>query len=566
MSIGKVIPYREARRLAKTSRGPRGWREVASSFSGEVWPDFEPSFHIRPGQVVFTMGSCFARNIETHLAMLGCRVPMMDFDLPPSEWSGGVHGAMNRFHPPAFRQTLEWTAAIYDRDGVVAWPDCEALAFACADGGYFDLDMGATAPVSRNRFLERRQHVYDVFSQVFSASCLMMTPGLIEAWRDKTTGLYMHNAPKQRDLLSQQDRWELVVLSYETCHRDLLAAIDVVRARNPDVPVLLTTSPVPLTSTFTGEDVRIANTHSKAVLRAVCGSLPLERGLVDYFPSFESVTLSFPRGVWKDDRLHVTHAFIAKIVTRMLDRYLDGVDEADLLAQRARMYLLSGQLAQGEEKAREAVRLDPDHLQARAMLADALIRQGRWSDAKAELQPLVEAYPERPEFWLALARATAGDPNPGLKIVDYVERAMALAGVSLLDLRTVAPLVRREAEVSTAQRIGSRIVDLFPLHVESYELLVAALVDQGCHEEAIRRLAAAVQLRRAPASMFVQLAKLLAKTGRREQAIVHLQTALQLDPDHAKAKSLLQAYAVESGSPKTDEAALEIERQQYLAS
>src|SRR5665213_1423923 len=156
-----VIPYRQARKLAKASAAPRGWREIAGSFAGEVWPEFEPSFRILPGQVIFTMGSCFARNIESHLAMFGCRVPMMDFDLPPSEWSGGVHGAMNRFHPPAFRQTLEWTAAIYDRDGIVAWEDCEPLAFPCADGGYFDLDMGATAPVTRERFLERRQHVYE---------------------------------------------------------------------------------------------------------------------------------------------------------------------------------------------------------------------------------------------------------------------------------------------------------------------------------------------------------------------------------------------------------------------
>ena len=104
-----------------------------------------PSFAIRAGDVVFTMGSCFARNIETNLSLLGCRVPMQDLDLPPSEWSGGVHGAMNRFHPPAFRQTLEWTAKIFDRDGRVQWSDCQNIAFDCSNGTFFDLDMGATA-------------------------------------------------------------------------------------------------------------------------------------------------------------------------------------------------------------------------------------------------------------------------------------------------------------------------------------------------------------------------------------------------------------------------------------
>ncbi|HEY5413089.1 MAG TPA: GSCFA domain-containing protein [Caulobacteraceae bacterium] len=547
-----VIPYIQARKLAKASAAPHGWREISGSFAGEVWPDFTPSFHIRPGQVIFTMGSCFARNIESHLAMLGCRVPMTDFDLPPSEWSGGVHGAMNRFHPPAFRQTLEWTAAIYDRDGVVRWEDCEPLAFPCADGAYFDLDMGATAPVARERFIERRQHVYDIFSQVFGASCLMMTPGLIEAWRDQRTGLYIHNTPKQRELLADPGRWALEMLSYETCHRDMLVAIDVVRARNPEARVLLTTSPVPLTSTFTGQDVRIANTHSKSILRAVCGSIPLERALVDYFPSYESVTLSFPRGVWKDDRLHVTHGFIAKIVTRMLDRYLEGVDEADLLAQRARMYLLSGEAQQCEDKARQAIMRDPHHLPARALLADALTRQGRWAEAEAQLLPLVEAHPERPELWLALARAV-GKNSKAVDAIDYVEKAVALSGVSLLDLRTVMGLVRKQADAQRAEHIGRAIVELFPLHVESYDLLIASLIDQGRHEEAVELLRSAVKLRRTPASMYLQFAKLLGKMGQHAEALGYLRIAMQLDPENPKTKLMMNAFSrVQEGGATSD--------------
>jgi hypothetical protein len=45
-------------------------------------------------------------------------------------------------------------------------------------------------------------------------------------------------------------------------HRDLLAAIAVARAANPDLRILLTVSPVPLTATATGEHVLSANSHS----------------------------------------------------------------------------------------------------------------------------------------------------------------------------------------------------------------------------------------------------------------------------------------------------------------
>ena len=88
------------------------------------------------------------------------------------------------FDPRAFRQCLEWTASIYDRDGVVTWADCEPLAFDFHDGRWFDLDMATALAVPQDRFVERRQHIFDIFSRAFTADALMMTPGLIEAMLD----------------------------------------------------------------------------------------------------------------------------------------------------------------------------------------------------------------------------------------------------------------------------------------------------------------------------------------------------------------------------------------------
>ena len=175
MTRGRVIPYSEARVL-KAGNPQARWTAVAHDFAGDVWPVVRPSFKLQAGETIFTIGSCFARNIEHHLAALGCRVPMLKFSLPPEEWNGGANGAMNKFHPPAFRQCLEWTARVYDRDGVVTWDDCRDLTFPWPDGRVFDMDMGITAPVSRERCIERRQHIFDIFSTVFQADCLMMTP------------------------------------------------------------------------------------------------------------------------------------------------------------------------------------------------------------------------------------------------------------------------------------------------------------------------------------------------------------------------------------------------------
>ena len=572
----RVLSYAEARRLK--SRNPQGrWSHIAGEFAGDVWPRPQTSFRIQRGEAVFTIGSCFARNIEQHLVALGCRVPMMDLDIPPGEWSGERNGAMNKFHPPAFRQCLEWTAAIHDKGGVVTWEDCRPLAFDLGDGRVFDMDM-ACAPVARERFLERRQHIYEVFSRAFSADCLMMTPGLVEAWRDRTTGLYIHEAPTLKPMLADPERWELEILPYETCLADLLAAIDVVRARNPAVKVLVTTSPVPMSATFSGEDVRIANTYSKSVLRAACGAASFQRPAVDYFPSYECATLSFPPGVWNEDRIHVSSGFVGKIVSHMLDHYLDGVGDAERHHQQARTALNSGAFAEAEAAARAVLALWPEHMEARALLAEALLRLYRCEEAEAELKTLVAADPERADLWIMLARAIVrGDRTRTLDALAHVETAAALPSISLMDFRAVAALIRQHAPPDMADRLSQRAVELFPLHVQAYQLradvLVAqsrledadlltsqavdrfplhvqshrlradVLLKQARRQEAIEMLRHAVGLRRAPAGLMVQLAELLAESGEMAEAERWTGRALALEPGNKAASALAARLA-----------------------
>ncbi len=538
MNRGLVLTLKEARRRKAANPHAR-WRTIADQFAAEVWPDVSPSFRVNSGETVFTIGSCFARNIENHLASLGCRVPMMEFQLPASEWDGPPRSAMNRYHPPAFRQCLEWTASIHDRDGHVAWSDCEPMALEVGDGRLFDLDMAATQPVSRERFLARRRHIYEVFSTVFTAECVMMTPGLTEAWRDRTTGLYLYDAPRLKPMLAQPDRWEFEILSYEQCFQDLAASIDLVRARNPEVKVLITTSPVPLAVTFSGRDIRTANAYSKSVLRACCDAVAMQRPLVDYFPSYESVTQSFPTGVWKADRQHVSQAFIGKIVAHMLDHYLDGVDAAARSHQRAVTLLWSLAFAEAEAAARDALAARPDHAEARTVLAEALLQQQRWAEAEAEAAPLSAGDPERADLLVMLARA-AGRNGQGdmVRAVGLLDQAAALSSFTLADFRSAESLLRR-APPEAAERLARRAVELFPLHVEAYPALVEALLRQGEKAEALLALRRVTALSKPPAEMHAQLARLLADAGRTEEAAAAARAALAYEPANKTATRLM---------------------------
>ena len=534
---GRVLPFAEARRLKATNPNAR-WANVAADFAGEVWPDIHPSYRIQRGETVFTIGSCFARNIERHLAELGCAVPMMDLNLPADEWTGEPNGAMNKFHPPSFRQCLEWAATIHDRDGRVGWEDCAPLAFDVGSGKLFDLDLACT-PVTRERFIERRQHIYDIVSAAFSAQCLMMTPGLVEAWRDRETGLYIHEAPTHKAMLTVQDRWEMEILPYETCLSDMLAAIDVVRARNPQVKVLVTTSPVPMSATFSGQDVRVANGYSKSVLRAVCGATAMQRPLVDYFPSYECATLSFPMGVWKSDRIHISSGFVGKIVSHMLDHYLEGVEDIARLIQQARTLFLSKSFEDAEQSARAALAVRPDHVEARALLADILIRLNRGEEAEAELRPLLASHPDRSDLWMLMARAVILEGGRRSdEVVRHVQTAVSLQTVTLADFRSVAQFLRLHAETGASEAIMRRAVELYPLRGESYQLLADVLLDQGRRSEAIEHLSEAVARRRMGADVSIRLARLLIEEGRLGDARVALKRALALEPQNAQALAI----------------------------
>ena len=543
MSDSVQLTFAEARRRLKANPVAR-WSSVADQFDGEVWPEVQPGFRLTPGQTVFTIGSCFARNIEQHLASLGLRVPMLDLTIPPEEWGGAPNGAINRFHPPSFRQCLEWAAAIWDRDSKVGWSDCEPFALECGDGRYFDLDVGCTGPVSRERFLERRQHIFDVFCSVFSADCLVMTPGLIEAWRDTRTGLYLHSGPDHRWALADRDRWTFEILGYERCLADMLAAIDLVRTRNPGIQILLTTSPVPMSVTCSGQDVRTANAYSKSVLRAVCGAVVHLRERVDYFPSYESVLLSAPEGVWSDDRIHVSGAFVGKIVARLLDRYLDAVTAGDRSFQRAETLMQEGDFAAAEASARAALESGQDHLEARVLLADALVRQQKWDEAEAELRALIDRHPERAGLWTLLARALARRGRGDLEAsIACVERAVALPSRSLSDFRTNAELLRRHAPPEVAERVQKQAVSLYPNHALAYPPLVDLLLGQGRKAEALHALESAVGLRHCPTSLRLQLAELLAESGRPDEAMAAVSAILSREPRQAEALRLAERLA-----------------------
>lgn len=84
---------------------------------------------------------------------------------------------------------------------------------------------------------------------------------------------------------------------------------------------VITVSPVPLGTTFTGMDVISANSHSKATLRSAAGEFCAAHASVDYYPSYEMVTSTNPAIAWQEDRIHVTVPLVDAVIARFVASY-----------------------------------------------------------------------------------------------------------------------------------------------------------------------------------------------------------------------------------------------------
>jgi hypothetical protein len=466
-----------ALRLRDHSNLHADWSDAGRRLVPQVWPAFTPRFGIPAAGSVFTVGSCFARNIEEHVSRLGFRVPTLEFSVPEAERAGGRGNAvLNKYTPAAIRQEFEWTRRVLEAGGTVAPEHVAPLAFPCAGGQQIDLQLGGFRPVSPQRLLARRQALYEVFRHLFTADCVVLTLGLVEAWIDETTGLAIQQAPVQPAFRRSLQRFSFRRLDFASCRADVQAAIDTVRAVNPSATFLITTSPVPLDRTFTDDDVITATMYGKSVLRAVCGEIVAANERVDYFPSYESVMLTRDWSVFQSDRRHVSDVFVGKIVRRLLDTYFREAPIDRRMAHAAYMASLAGETADAGalrslwEAAPQDVRAFMHYLKALSQTPDALAEAvGPYVDAAA------------PQQIVRMARIAKRDDEGSATVLGALAGAVAAAAgesapaAVLSDLWTLwTQALMREERLAEAVDAVAQATRFWPADVELAELAAVA--------------------------------------------------------------------------------------------
>lgn len=395
------LSYEEALRNNKAplASWPRDKESQETRLDPFCVPAIRPTFSIAPDDLIFTIGSCFARNIEQHLIAAGFNVAVSRFEkMCQDEGVEVKSNTLNKFVAQSIVNELRWAlepGAAFPEDSIVE----------VREGRFLDMQLApGLLPTNWDIALGTRRAVSSYMRMVRDAKVVIVTLGLAEAWYDAKLDLYTNTMPLKGTANLFPGRFEHHVLEYNqlvASLREMLRLLE--QYGHPDFRMLLTVSPVAMGATFTEHDALVANSYSKAVQRAAAEAICRENPRVDYLPTFESVTLSDHALAWREDRAHVSTEIVRLNVLRMEEAYTvraktaDGepsVDAARIralkLAKEAQDLVRSGEFQRADELFRQAIEIAPDEVLPHVHWGESLYRRKQWEEACRQLQAALD--------------------------------------------------------------------------------------------------------------------------------------------------------------------------------
>lgn len=484
-------------------------------------PGFNPSFRLEWGEKIFTIGSCFARHIERALMTRGFDVVTSQLAWPDRSMENLGNSILNNYGVASIENEFRWAL---DPDHPF---DPAMHFFELRPDGYVDAHIAVVRPAPLEKVLAYRSTITEVTRRVRECRVVIMTLGLSELWFDTVSGTYLNQTPLRSIVAKFPGRFELHQLGIDETLASLNLVISLLRKHcRADQRIVLTVSPVPLAHTHTADDVLVANCYSKSLLRVAAEHIAAENEHVDYFPSYESVTLSDRAHAWEDDQVHVRDAMVRVNVERMVSAYTPEPDalspgDIQLRLTEAREATAAGDTASAMailEPLRNVAQLDPKFVVAFAELslrtnrvedadeamsrlppddndlgrlsldARIAIKQGKVDDGLVILERLTQRAPKNARFWVLLAE--------GLMQVDRlddalvaVRRSLELAPTQTEPLRRLAQIHKARGDIEAADRVYRQLLTQSNLK-DFYQLeYVEFLIECKRFDDAAREIA-----------------------------------------------------------------------------
>lgn len=261
---------------------------------------FRPTFPISRDMTFVTAGSCFAQHVGRALKDSGFNVfdaePVPAFITPAIAQSFG-YGLYSARYGNIYT-TRQLMQMVDEMDGTFAPAD----PVWEKDGRFYDAMRPNIEPDGLDSpdlvLAHRAAHLAQVKQAFAKPDVFVFTFGLTEAWIHQPTGTVYPTAPGT--IAGQYDPaiHAFKNYSFTEVRDDFIAFRTRMMRDNPNLKFIITTSPVPLTATASGQHVEVATSLSKSILRAVCGELSATFDNIDYFPSYEIITSLNTRGVY----------------------------------------------------------------------------------------------------------------------------------------------------------------------------------------------------------------------------------------------------------------------------
>lgn len=287
---------------------------------GMLLPTLAPKFLLQQGEGIFTIGSCFAREIEYRLQEKGFNVPVSYFQIENLATEYPVYlrapSLLNEYNPGTILQRIQSVFGQFDYQ--------ESMGLEETEQGFVDLFLHfRNKPVPLSRLLERRQEIAELYKKILSCETVVITLGLVECWFDTLHHCYLNKSPSKKMVLHHPGRFQLHRMGVEEAAERLTRVVELLNqhsGQKPGKKILLTVSPIPMEASFMPVDAIMANAYAKSVLRVVAEQISQRFDHVDYFPSFE-MALSGGIGFFEEDNIHLSAGAVDQIISHMLDAY-----------------------------------------------------------------------------------------------------------------------------------------------------------------------------------------------------------------------------------------------------
>lgn len=307
------------------------WRKEPAIRNPRLFdPVVTPTFRITPEDAVVTAGSCFAQHVARFLASNGFNFLVTEplnpaFDPKfAAEFNYGLFPARygNLYTARQLRQLLERAYGLFKPVGDV-W---DATGGGVVDPFRPQIQPGGFLSAEELK-LDRAVHLAAVRTAFETMSVFVFTLGLTETWMDRRDGAVYPLAPGVAGGEFDPELHTFHNFTVEETVADMQASIEFIRARNADVRIILTVSPVPLNATALDRHVFTSTTYSKAVLRVAAEEICQRNEACDYFPSYEIITSPYARGqYYAEDCREVRPEGVEQVMSTFLRHYAETGD------------------------------------------------------------------------------------------------------------------------------------------------------------------------------------------------------------------------------------------------